>query len=811
MYELSGNGRKLVLQSVSLHNPSPGGVASHLDVDVTLTDGAAYIIELFLINKAGGRSMFRSETITADFTPPVCTMPNLTAAKRQHGNYFVAASADGPPGSSNGWPQRAYSYIGKDTTSIDLEVLESTCNDPQSGVSDIKIWISTQGQSGDGDVLEKRSIGIGRHELTFGKVQLQRTFWIGVACVNNANVEGMCPSENVASVRVDRSPPVCRDNMVSLGTGMQAMLPKSYQSDTSSLALSRWGGAMEDPETGILKMNYALRDMDTGSTVQLPDYTHANLPPPVMKITGLTLAHGRSYAVEFSPINYVEIRSTCITKVVMIDATAPSAGRVVLLQNDADNDVPDPPENRFQYSTKVMRIANRKFVDAESGIEAFYVTVYRTDGWLILPETVVGTRLFAVIAVDLEHEQSFYVRWRAINRAGLSVNATSINITVDATPPIILYVRDGFPDDTPHLDPDDPDLVRGMELEVGTIFDAYDPESGLKSAYWCLGSFPGACDVFQQTNLPNFWLWEAGHSVRALIDGVTYYSLITVTNNAGNLATAVSNGFKIDISPPECGLIQDGPGYDLTFVGPTLAEVLVVEGEESGKVLLGKMPMAWQRFDDKNDVVAGYAAAIVSSSLLDRANATNVEWVQMGLGGSTLFYMPLVHAETYYGVVSVWDRLGNERKCYSDGALYDDTPPDMSQATMDSFLAYDYEYNKGWPHRGLVQRITHLVHGEILGVVDPESDIRQYYGSIGLGSDIELYASMRSLGTSEGEVLMGGLSLPDGLVNFTVKAVNRAMEPSYTALTVGVDTGIPTCSWGASRCPTGWSTLPSRR
>ena len=65
---------------------------------------------------------------------------------------------------------------------------------------------------------------------------------------------------------------------------------------------------------------------------------------------------------------------------------------------------------------------------------------------------------------------------------------------------------------------------------------------------------------------------EPLQSVAGLEDGAIYFSTLTVRNNAGDWQTASSDGFRIDVSPPECGQIYDGPSFDRRFIGPTVAK-----------------------------------------------------------------------------------------------------------------------------------------------------------------------------------------------------------------------------------------------
>ena len=277
------------------------------------------------------------------------------------------------------------------------------------------------------------------------------------------------------------------------------------------------------------------------------------------------------------------------------------------------------------------------------------------------------------------------------------------------------------------------------------------------------------------------------------MDTVKYYSLITVHNNAGGWQTAYSDGFRIDVSPPDCGSIYDGPGYDRAYIGRAVSQATAFE-EDGELIVVGDMKMAWTGFFELLSEISGYAASIVPSAKLtsdlkvDPATITakTVNFTHVGLAGSIGFFMRLVHNERYYSVVSVWDGLGNEQKCYSNGVLYDDTPPNTTLAFLASHLGKN-ERN--------IQKIAHLVHAEVRGIFDSESGVRQYFAAIGSSAtEVEDIAVFRSIGTSEGKVLIGGLSIPDGPFFVTVRAYNNAMDSSDVSIAAGVDTVQPFCS-----------------
>jgi hypothetical protein len=185
--------------------------------------------------------------------------------------------------------------------------------------------------------------------------------------------------------------------------------------------------------------------------VELAMAAHDGQPRDDITVLDLKLLHHHTYLIRISVENHVGLTHSCMTSQVTIDTTPPDAGVVLILQHDEDNEVAMPTASHYQYSTKILRISTRNFADAESGILGYMATVYRSDGWLILPEVWVGSREFMTVAVDMIDRQSFYAVIRAINMAELSTSVHSTTVTIDATPPMIDFVRDIVPSTIPNL------------------------------------------------------------------------------------------------------------------------------------------------------------------------------------------------------------------------------------------------------------------------------------------------------------------------------------------------------------------------
>ena len=127
---------------------------------------------------------------------------------------------------------------------------------------------------------------------------------------------------------------------------------------------------------------------------------------------------------------------------------------------------------------------------------------------------------------------------------------------------------------------------------------------------------------------------------------------------------------------------------------------------EAQHTALGKLKVSWTEFIDRGIGTAGHAATLVEAP--DDVHSPNMTRpASLGMRRATQLPAMLQHAHTYYAAVLAWDELGNERWCFSDGVLFDATPPDMSGATLASRLGV----NGVQPFP--VQRETGLIVAEV--------------------------------------------------------------------------------------------------
>jgi hypothetical protein len=320
--------------------------------------GQQYVVQLVQVNQAGGYTKWISDRITADWTTPVCTTPKIVVEEDEP----IVAPFDSLPGSSPYFGTRVATWVRSTTTSISVDVDHFTCEDPESMIFKTEMWVGSK-HDGVDDIIPVQEVQLGTvHKLPISpNLNLKDRMYckqcgddivVGVRCINRANVSRVC--RPYAVVRVDGSPPGCVGVQPLLGQGLRP----GFQSSRNNLLLSKLRDAgMEDKETGIKLVEYSLIDVASvdataalSGPLSLPWLEHEGLPlSQKMGIQGISLLHGHTYRVEISLTNYIGLNGSCLTNAVLIDATPPTEGVVLLLQHDKDNEAVMPVVNFFQY------------------------------------------------------------------------------------------------------------------------------------------------------------------------------------------------------------------------------------------------------------------------------------------------------------------------------------------------------------------------------------------------------------------------------------------------------------------------------
>ncbi|KAJ7389337.1 hypothetical protein OS493_032194 [Desmophyllum pertusum] len=193
--------------------------------------------------------------------------------------------------------------------------------------------------------------------------------------------------------------------------------------------------------------------------------------------------------------------------------------------------------------------------------------------------------------LTLQHGDSYYVTVVACNGAGRCSAAYSDGVTIDTTPPVMEYVRDGI------MGPD-MDFQVFVDI-IFAYFSASDPES----------------DDFEEVT--NTTIWLAKFKENTLEIGNKYYATVRATNGAGLLSDRLSsNGIVVGkseylfdnsstaefffdtVNVNENGSRKDGG------VGKTYGTLTVPEGAVDGEVKLRSYSLD-DKMMDKNKTEEG--------------------------------------------------------------------------------------------------------------------------------------------------------------------------------------------------------------
>ncbi|MBI2930505.1 MAG: hypothetical protein HYY16_02545, partial [Planctomycetes bacterium] len=258
-----------------------------------------------------------------------------------------------------------------------------------------------------------------------------------------------------------------------------------------------------------------------------------------------------------------------------VDATAPIAGSV--------NDGPGP-DISYQTSTTTIAANWSGFSDPESGIASYEWAVGTAPGATDVQAFVsVGASTSASnSSLTLTSGTTYTVTVRAINGAGLSTTASSDGVRVDDTPPAGGTVNDG-----PSSDID----WQNYTWQLSSNWTGFtDPESGIFSYEWAIGTSPGATDIQPFVSVGT--VTSGANGSLSLAAGLTYYVTVRATNGSGLVSTRSSDGVTVDtvspgsptlLTPPDGTSVNAATGvyFDWTAVGGAVSYRFQLDNEPS--------------------------------------------------------------------------------------------------------------------------------------------------------------------------------------------------------------------------------------
>ncbi|KJE90308.1 hypothetical protein CAOG_01639 [Capsaspora owczarzaki ATCC 30864] len=360
--------------------------------------------------------------------------------------------------------------------------------------------------------------------------------------VRGTDLVGLSATAFSDGIILDPSPPVVGKVTVA------RIVANQYHTDINAITVD-WAGFV-DLESGIDSYSWGI-----GTVPGLANVRPFVRVPSMSSATQTNLAN----AIQQAHVYYIVVRaengaglhSFASSLPITVDSTPPSIGQVLDVASIASIRQEDD-----DYSTNRTSIAGQwlNFVDPESGIKVFEWAVgTKPNHEDVMLFTPVGTSTVASRSgLSLTDGRKYFVTLRACNMAGLCSVGTSNGIRVDGSRPSTGRVFDGFS----HLD-----LVFQSQTDMigAHWYGFHDAHSGIARFDWCVESEGSGAECNTRGWETVFLEESALDPEVSLAHGVRYFARVRAYNGAGLYVTGISDGVRVDATPPTNGLVALDP------------------------------------------------------------------------------------------------------------------------------------------------------------------------------------------------------------------------------------------------------------
>ena len=627
-----------------------------------------YVLSVIAFNGAGLSATGVSNAFLVDGTAPICT-----------GVYDT--TLDGTRTSFSGLTAKL--------------VFHANCNDAETGISKYQFAIINLNTSEY--VVPFHSVKTSSDLASlivvdgFGKqlVKLEHRghYQVGLRVTNNVNLTSQYWTSGVT---IDTTGPIFR-RVIS-----------SYNVHGDAFQVV-W--ELFDHESGIKTLYWSF---NTSPNVENPEnFTEISQNATELLISDISLKLGETYYVYLKAINIAGLSTLFVSNGVVVDRTPPSAGRVsadfVLSENyDGNPNMTDGASFPVRWSG---------FIDQESGIRS-----YKWAVGLVQEETIAlgddfftdiqftgSTNGYIVKDQTIHTDTIYYICIRVTNGAGLSTTNCSAGVRVKLGKLTPGVVYDGPLDKDIDFQLDDKALWlhwSGFE----------DPVYGLKQYTWCYGLITSADnDTFNclsslsSVDPPLKVSAHKFHNI-SLLHGKRYNAKVEAVNQRDEIVTSISDGFTVDRTAPNAGVLQivGSQGTRTVYLTGTSAPIVLWSMDESESAL--------QEFQFGIGTFPNCDNLFSFSKLNGSTYSLNLDEINFNLTHGLAFYV------TVLGV----NVLGLEARITSPQIVVDWLPPTPS-IVRDGNGTYDIDFQLDVEH-------ISATWNEFL---DAESDIVDYLYCIG--------------------------------------------------------------------------------
>jgi hypothetical protein len=415
---------------------------SYTLTNVTLSQGLRYFATVKCTNRVGLRNSVSSNGITIDSTPPLLSYVNDGDNAYQDAKFIGL----GPFVTAN------WKFTDSESPVIDYVV---SIHQVTSGV---RVY-------GPSQILGNKrhaNIALRGDELKHGQI-----YAFKVTARNGAGLNTTGVSNGFV---VDGTAPVC-------STVYDATLDGSKTSFVGQIRKLFVYFVCSDNETGINSYQFAIKDIQTSQFV-LPFHKIKGISvlTSLVVVDGagkrvVKLHNGGHYQVGLRATNNVNLTGEYWTPGVTVDITPPVFSKVVAL---------------FQLQSETIKII-WKLTDAESGIATLSWSLHTSPNVEIpknFTEIPWNSTELIISGISFKLGQTYYVYFKATNKAGRSTLFVADGVVIDRTPPSVGWVSADFVvpasyDGNPNVTTDASFTVKWSGFT--------DQESGVKMYKWAIG------------------------------------------------------------------------------------------------------------------------------------------------------------------------------------------------------------------------------------------------------------------------------------------------------------------------------------
>ncbi|XP_067684738.1 uncharacterized protein [Haliotis asinina] len=513
-----------------------------------------------------------------------------------------------------------------------IDVEEEGSSPHPSGIAYYEVALGSH--PGGEDVAAARRKGLVNHVILNG-LQLHdgHTIYASVTATDFVNKTKTVISSGLL---IDSTPPVTSGRSIHF----------SGQYLTSSVIDVCWEGALSDPESGITSY-----DVGVGSRPAYDDVVEYTSTTDQCTAIEATLIDGHVYFVSVKGYNKVGLHGLITSRPVTVDTTPPGRGHV----HDGQRSSGQIKDADFVTAMSEMGSYWEGFSDPHSSISHYLLQVGTCRGCDdTLTQSHVGARTdVRFYDVSFKHGVTYYVTVTACNMAGLCTMATSDGVVLDVTAPRTGNVIDGTRDEDIQY--------QASRTFLGCKWQGFqDPESGLDHYEWRVGTAPGGGEILEPTNAGLeeviFHTLSRDHQLPV---GQTLYTTVRAYNKAGLYSEVTSNGFVVDITPPEV-VVGSGilDGYGSIVAGTSISRTTLKIG--------------WQFKDDESHIERQYLS--ISSHQLGEFQSHLMKLPGL-LEEYTLFKLDLHDGSSYKVKLVACNMAGLCHSTESGAVLVDSSKP----------------------------------------------------------------------------------------------------------------------------------------